>query len=179
MTLLQRLCLVAGVVVGILSPRHDADAASSRGRLEMSAEVMLNGVDGPKRLACGGPQEIESYIRKAWWITIADRRAASREGEDTTAAAVTCGSGPSPSGSSAADDAQGEPLVIAEVSAFIGPRPWTLTPARVLVLDLDLSLRRFSAREETGEPISTETRSERKVALVGFLANFTPEPSLG
>jgi formylglycine-generating enzyme required for sulfatase activity len=164
--MLRRLCTISAEILYLLAQGNAAVAKPSQRPLEISVEVAQNKADSSLRISCGHPLEISTFGRKEFWVVLRQPRPRPQDIGAPEEASVNCGDGSPEENGQDPDSLAETPFLIGGFSIFARIQPWTLTPERVILLDIKLSLRRVSGVDEAGEPLYADSKEERSAALV-------------
>jgi formylglycine-generating enzyme required for sulfatase activity len=134
--------------------------APARDHIEVSIEVVVNPVAGSPRTGCHASAQVEPG-RKDWWAVLARATAHADEGWRAAGDDVECGLGALETRSPGIQSSPGAPYLTAKISTTAGLLPSSLTPKRVLLLDVTLSIQKLSGFEKGAGPVYQRSEVRR------------------
>ncbi len=170
--LTNRLALFLGTLL-VLGLSRNAGAAGRPGRGVQSIQVIVNPFEGSPHTGCEAPAQVETE-RTEWWVGFAQAKPHPERGWEATGSEVWCGRGSFEKRSSDSKASLGVPYLIARVSTGAALLPSVLTPERVLVLNVSLSVQKLSGFEEGGEPAYQQSELKRSYHFLGNRDAFIP-----
>ncbi len=164
--------LVFGALL-VLAASHAIGIANLADPLEVSIEVTVNPSEKSQGTRCEASAQVEGP-RQRWWVMFGRAELHPEEGWQAVDGDMVCGAGSFENGSSDAGPAAAAPYLIATVSTSAGLLPAMLTPERVLVLHISLSLQKLSGLGTQGEPVYQEAEERREFYFLEGGEAFLP-----
>ena len=135
-------------------------AASSGREVGVTIQVIVNPVDGSPHTGCQVSAKLEAP-RTEWWTAFAHAKSHPETGWEAVDGGVGCGVGAFGKGSWDSETSPGAPYVMARVLTEAGLLPSALTPERVLLLNVSLSLQKLSSFDNGGKPDYQQSELKR------------------
>ncbi len=172
--MLTKLKLSLGALL-VLAQSHSAGAFLPRHRVQVSVEVIVNGVEGSSRSGCEAFEEIRTFVKKEVWVAIAETKPELPSGWEGVGNEVWCGTDSFENARSDVDvkDASAHPYLIAGVStvATLIPR---MEDERVLMVSVSLSLQELSGFENGEKPVYEKSLVKREFSFSEMGSVFVP-----
>jgi len=142
---------------------HEAGAFLPRDVVDLSAEVLVNVVEGPPRSDCRVAEEVQTFRKRAWWVAVGEARPdlPKQKVRDGTGSGIRCQEaaiGEAHAGSAAAP---GNPYLIATGST-LARLVRQMEDERVLEVEVSVSLEQLSGFGEQGEPLYQQSQLKRE-----------------
>jgi formylglycine-generating enzyme required for sulfatase activity len=157
----------------VLAASHAIGADNLADPLEVSIEVTANPSQNSQGMRCKTSAQVEGP-RQGWWVTFGGAELHPEEGWQAVDGGIVCGAGSFENRSSDAGPETAVPYLIATVSTSAGLRPPGLTPERVLVLGISLSLQKLSSLGTEGKPVYQEAEERRQFYFLESGKAFLP-----
>jgi hypothetical protein len=158
--MLTRLRVLSIGTLLILAQSPAAEAFLARGPVEMSVEVIVNGVEGAPRSGCEASEEVQTYRKKEWWVAVGEAKSHSQKGWEGVVSGIRCGSDSLERAHSDSEGASGNPYLISGVST-VARLIRQMEDERVLEVAVSFSLQKLSGFEEGERPVYQQSQLKR------------------
>ena len=149
MTTCRRAFLAVGLL--LVAAGHGTTSGSAPNAIQVSLEFIVNPVDGSPRSDCEVAGSAEA-VKKEWWVSFGRAAPQPEAVWQAKGGAVTCGQGAVDAAASDPQEPAAVPYLTGSIVTSAVLLPSSLTPERVLFLDISLSGRKLSAFGKGGAP---------------------------
>jgi len=160
--MLTRLRPLIWATLLVLAMFHATGAVPPREQLQVSIDVTANPTAGAASPRCEAAVQVTTP-RQEWWAAFGHVKPHPTRVWEAVDRGVGCGGGSLEKGASDFKASPGAPYLLVNVSTTAGLLPPLLMPERVLILEIALSLRKFSGFGTQGEPVYQESVEKRQV----------------